>query len=295
MRTRLLFVQIAITLIFVLLYCLSHRRGVKERWWLEQQRGPREGSKDIQTYMKNFQTFDKAIVYDFKLGDGGIGDYVKFFMIILTYCMDNNFRFYHKVNNIEIEKYLKLKYDALNITENEISKLRYVAIKTPYDFYNSVHYNYNAQLSQVFYFDERVILNVNSILASLPCSYFAVHLRLGDKFLETDKNFVLVKNDTRTFSEEKMHAFIEQNDEQKILFFCDNETYKQKMKAKHANLIITTSEIGHTSLSNTTNRQILDAVTELYVLSNSQLIYAASESGFSKIASKFNDVELISP
>ena len=61
------------------------------------------------------------------------------------------------------------------------------------------------------------------------------------------------------------------------------------MKAKHPNLIITTSEIGHTSLSNTTNRQILDAVTELYVLSNSQLIYAASESGFSKIASKFNE------
>lgn len=198
------------------------------------------------------------------------------------------------VNNIEIEKYLKLKYDALNITANEVSKLRYVAIKSPYDFYGSVHYNYNTQLDQVFYFDESVMLNVNSILSSPPCSYISVHLRLGDKFLETDKNCVLVQDDTRTFSEEKMNAFIKQKKDEHILFFCDNETYKQQMKTKHANLIITTSEIGHTSLSNTTSRQILDAVTELYVLSNSQLIYAASESGFSKIASKFNDVKLIS-
>ena len=58
-----------------------------------------------------------------------------------------------------------------------------------------------------------------------------------------------------------------------ILFFCDNNNYKLKIKKKYKNIIITDAQIGHTSLSNTTNKQILDAVTEFYLLTNSQLIY----------------------
>lgn len=251
-------------------------------------------SKDMETYIRNFQSFNKSIVYDFKLGDGGIGDYIKFFMTILTYCMNNGIRFYHKVNNIEIETYLKIKYDCLNITSDEISKLHNVVIKTPYDYYDSATYDYNTNLYQVFYFDESVKLNVKSILPSLPCTYISIHLRLGDQFLETDRDFVLVKNDKRSFSEEKLNALIESNIDKSVLFFCDNKEYKHRMKEKHTNLIITSSQIGHTSLSNTTSKQILDAVTELYILSNSQLIYAASESGFSRIASKFREIELIS-
>lgn len=50
----------------------------------------------MEDYINNFNNFDKIIVYDFKLGDGGIGDYLKFFMIILTKCMDNNTKFYCK-------------------------------------------------------------------------------------------------------------------------------------------------------------------------------------------------------
>ena len=48
----------------------------------------------------NNGNFDKIIVYDFKLGDGGIGDYLKFFMIILTKCMCNNTKFYCKKNKL---------------------------------------------------------------------------------------------------------------------------------------------------------------------------------------------------
>ena len=44
---------------------------------------------DIKNYVKHFYSFDETIVYDFKLGDGGIGDYLKFFTIILTHCMNN--------------------------------------------------------------------------------------------------------------------------------------------------------------------------------------------------------------
>ena len=37
----------------------------------------------MEYYINNFNNFDKIIVYNFKLGDGGIGDYLKFFMTIL--------------------------------------------------------------------------------------------------------------------------------------------------------------------------------------------------------------------
>jgi hypothetical protein len=56
----------------------------------------------MENYIDNFKNFTKTSVYDFKLGYGGIGDYLKFYMIILTKCMRKNIKFYHKINNIDI-------------------------------------------------------------------------------------------------------------------------------------------------------------------------------------------------
>ena len=46
---------------------------------------------------------------------------------------------------------------------------------------------------------------------------------------------------------------------------------------------------------NTTDKQILDTVTEFYLLTNSQLIYSPSipESGFSKVAAKFKNIKVV--
>ena len=32
----------------------------------------------MEEYINNFNNFDKISVYDFKLGEGGIGDYINF-------------------------------------------------------------------------------------------------------------------------------------------------------------------------------------------------------------------------
>ena len=79
----------------------------------------------MEDYINNFKNYEKTIVYDFKLGDGGIGDYLKFFMIILTECMNSSskVKLYHKINDLEIEKYIKLKYDFMNIGSDKISEL----------------------------------------------------------------------------------------------------------------------------------------------------------------------------
>ena len=39
--------------------------------------------------------------------------------------------------------------------------------------------------------------------------------------------------------------------------------------------------------------QILDAITEFYILTNSEIIFAGSRSGFSMVASKINNIPLI--
>jgi hypothetical protein len=213
-------------------------------------------------------------------------------MIILVECINNNIKIYHKINNIEIEKYIKFKYDFFNITKDEILKLNNVTIKIPHEYYKET-YKGDICLNEVFYFDNSIKLNVKNILPSLPTSYISIHLRMGDKFLETDKKFIPCKNDTRQFSQKKIYKFIEDNSDKNIIFFCDNLNYKLKITNKYKNVFISNAQIGHTSLKNTTNKQILDAITEFYILSNSQLIYAASNSGFSLTASKFKNIEYI--
>ena len=41
----------------------------------------------MEEYIKEFESFKEAIIFDFNVGDGGIGDYIKFLMIVLTICM----------------------------------------------------------------------------------------------------------------------------------------------------------------------------------------------------------------
>jgi len=60
-----------------------------------------------------------------------------------------------------------------------------------------------------------------------------------------------------------------------------------KLKEKFNNIFVTNCDVGHSSLSNTSEKQILDALSEFYLLTNSKVIFGASNSGFSKVASKF--------
>lgn len=247
----------------------------------------------LQNYINNLKNFKNSIVYEYKLGDGGLGDYLKFFMIILEKCIKNNIRFYCKINNLEIEKYIRLKYIIFYIKRNKIKKLKNYTIRVPGDYYNENNFNFNIALNEIFYFVDNIKINVKNILSPLPKNYISVHLRMGDKFLETDQNFVVCKEDQRKYSEEAINKFIENNINKNIIFFCDNKNFKLKIKNKYKNVNITNAKIGHTALFNTSNKQVLDTITEFYILSNSQSIYAASASGFSLMASKFNKIPYI--
>jgi len=219
-------------------------------------------------------------------------------------------------------------HESRDIEENDIPNLDpnsniYYFIK-PFTFYNSLTYeSITMDIQDVFYFSDEVKLNTTSILPSsiisssilpssiisssilpssiisssiLPSSitnYISIHLRLGDKYLETEQEYIMCINDIRTYNEERLFQCIEENLDKNIIFFCDNNNYKLKIKNKYNNIIVTNCNIGHTSLGNTTDKQILDAVTEFYLITNSEKVFSASFSGFSIIASKFRNIPLV--
>ena len=260
----------------------------------------------MEDYLNKYNSFTKIIVYDFKKGDGGIGDCIKFFMHTLNLCMKHNIKLYYLINNNLLEKYLHLKYDKMYINESNIVdalmcnthdvvniKDGVYNIVKPCIFYNI--YNDDTitrQCQEVFKFADEVKINEYKLNVNNVSNYISVHLRLGDKYLETDQSFVLVKHDARRFDEEKLFNFINDHCDKNIIFFCDNHTYKLKIKNKFNNVIILNCDIGHTSLSNTTDTQTLDAITEFYIMTKSEYIYSATNSGFAIMASKFNNIPL---
>lgn len=266
---------------------------------------------DFQNYIINFDNYNKTIVYDFKLNNGGIGDLIKFFIFTLELCIKYKIKLYILENNyiLRIKKYLKLKYDKMYLIENinfkqitieELKNLNnlnniFIYKITPYDLYEIFNFDeIKLKIDDIFEFTNEIIINKQKLLLeNINNNYISIHLRLGDKFLETDKNYVSCKEDTRLYSEENLFSCIENNYNKNIIFFCDNNKYKLYLKEKYQKVIITNCNIGHTSFTNTTDEQILDTITEFYIMTNSEKIYIASVSGFSIIASKFKNIPLI--
>jgi hypothetical protein len=260
----------------------------------------------MDEYLNKYDSLNKIIVYDFKLGYGGIGDLLKFFIYLINYGIKNNIKIHYLINDIPLEKYLKLKYNFFYIKYedihnkikimdvNELSNIEpniYYIIE-PSILYNIILYETMIPYELVFEFPEIVKINCRSILDTNLNNYISLHLRLGDKYLETDQNYIQCLYDTRDYNEEKIFKFIEENQDKNIIFFCDNNTYKLKIKKKYNNIIITNCKIGHTSLTNTTEKQVLDSITEFYLMTNSDEIIMSSQSGFPITASKFKNIPI---
>jgi hypothetical protein len=251
----------------------------------------------MEKYIKNFELFNEIIVYDFSIVSGGIGDCIKYFMYILDSCIRNNIKLYYKKNNIELENYIKLKYPIMYINTNDI--LSNYKIVNPSIYYSYVNNSYSKNnngycinINDVFYFSREVIANSQYIFPPYLIDYISIHLRLGDKFLEIEKELIYCKEDTRNFSENMIDKIIKDNEDKYIFFCCDNNSFRQNIKEKYNNIIISNGDIVHTCYS-TSNKQILDTITEFYILTNSKKIYGASQSGFSIVAANFNNIPYI--
>lgn len=246
----------------------------------------------MDEYIAKFDSFNKVIIYDFSIGDGGIGDCIKFFMFILNLCIKSDTRLYYKRNNVPIEKYIKLCYDCMFIDADAIKHIdcKDIKIVSPYMYYSLYNLDTNIPIQNVFMFSKEVYVNLKRFLPDYIKNYSCIHIRLGDKFLETDKQYIQCISDDRKISNREIYKCIEDNSDNNIYVCSDNNAYKCHLKNKYDNIIIANCSIGHTSLSNTTEIQTLDSVTEFYILAHSDIIYASSVSGFSIIASKYNNI-----
>ena len=252
----------------------------------------------MENYINNYDSLNEIIVYDFNIGNGGIGDCIKYFMYILDSCIRNNIKLHYKKNNIELENYIKLKYEIMYINNDDIlNNYKIVNPSTYYriisDSYSENNNGYCININDVFYFSREVIVNSQHIFPPYITDYISIHLRLGDKFLELEKDLIDCKEDTRNFSEDNINKVIEVNTDKYIFFCCDNNSFRQNLKEKYNNIIISNGEIGHTSYTITSNKQLLDTITEFYILTKSKKIYGASQSGFSIVAANFNNIPYI--
>jgi hypothetical protein len=261
-------------------------------------------SYTIENYLNEYSTFKKYIVYEFR-NIGGIGDMLRFYSFLFSVCMKHKIRLYYLQTGIEIEKYIQLKHKIMYITPQEISHSAVLNIDNIDDieklqdniyyiaYPNHLYSVYNIEiafspLNNILYFTDEIVTFANKILNS--SNYNSVHLRLGDKFLEVEQQYIICKDDKREYNEDKLIDFFKNN--KNIVFFCDNMKYKQKMKELFPDIIVTNLKIGHTALNCTTQNESFNTVVEFYLLSNSAHIYKASDSGFSIMASKFNNIPI---
>jgi len=245
----------------------------------------------MDQYIQDFEKYNYSIVYDFNIGDGGLADCIKIFMWNLQKAIYFKFKLYYKINNIPIEHYLKLVHNKMYFNQDAIES-NVIFIK-PNQFYNVYSDNdITIPISNVFLFSNEIINNANKLINeyNIAPKYISLHLRLGDKFLETDQQYVQCKEDKRDFDISKIDHFLKNNVRNNIIFFCDNNQFKKQFLEKNKNIISFNSNICHTGLKNTTN--VLDTITEFYIMSKSDKIVSASESGFPIIASKINNIPI---
>lgn len=254
----------------------------------------------MEAYIAKYDSLERTIVFHFYTGIGGIGDLLKYFSYMLNMCIEYDIKLQLLTDSL-VDNFLKLKYEKIYITEDKLINPIYIEehdilniqpnisyIITPDKLYNVEYIYYRLVCpSEVFDFTDEVKTHKN-----IDPNYISIHLRLGDKHLDTDISNVLCSDDERQYDSEKLFNFIEANRDKNILFFCDSDSYKKQIKAKYDFITTINNPIGHTSLSNTTTEQVFNTVVEFYLLSKSQHIYAASESGFSMMASKFYNTPL---
>tara|TARA_B110000037_G_C17118624_1_gene504804 strand:- start:2041 stop:2820 length:780 start_codon:yes stop_codon:yes gene_type:complete len=245
----------------------------------------------MEAYVSNYDSFTKEVVFIYD-EYGGIADYVKYFVFFLEICIKNNTRLYYLKTNKHFETHLMLTHDKMYITYENYQKKK-VNVKYSKDMYKLFTWSgISLKLNDVFKFSIEVIKNSSVIFSRKDNNYITIHIRLGDSNLEINKTYIMCKNDNRICDNEKLYKYIENNKHETILITSDNKAFKLHIKDKYDNVVVTKCNIGHVGLKNTTQIQVLDTLTELYIMSLSKKIIVATDSGFSVLASYFNRIPI---
>jgi hypothetical protein len=272
----------------------------------------------MEKYISEYQNYNKKIVFDFKTSDllcGGIGDYIKYLSFLIKIGIKYNIAVYCiNYNNIN-DEYLKFIYDIMYIKLSDISD-NMILIDSNYKFKTEEDFNQlnseifhiinpaslfsfdktpcvinnyffpdNIKLYDIFYFHDNVIKNIPNYLKNTK--YISIHIRIGC-FADLDNPNV------SSFNEDNLDRFISEKKDSTPIFLCtDSIALKKKVQDKYKHILTTDFEIAHTGDIHATKKSILNTITELLILANSDAIFTADEnrvSGFPLVASKFKNI-----
>ena len=266
----------------------------------------------MEHYMENYDNFKKKIVYYLSARPGGVGDILKYFIILLEQCIKHNIRLYFYSDSI-VNKFLKFKCEKMSISKSALQYTKKITnITELHSMDDNILYsidrgamfslgalrtidsfflNINISLSDFFEFDEHIVVNANRILNTDDPSYISIHIRLGDSEIESI-NKSIHSTDKRLFNEHTLFNFIEHLKDDTILLCCDSSIYKNKLKEKYNKLTISDFKITHTGEGNPTEIEVFNTITEFYLLAKSKKIYMTSDSGFPLTAALFYKIPI---
>lgn len=236
------------------------------------------------------------IIYEFKIGNGGIGDFIKYMRICKIDSEIKNTNFYinldHPINN-----YLKIKdkYILKNKKKVEIKKPSYYYkfSDNPGVLMADTHKPVDFRPFDYFYLTEECKKRYNDlkIKNNIPDIYEGIHVRMGDSKMNISKNLTddRIKN-VDIF--EKLNKLITSKKNTIFLIFSDNKNLKTRIEKKYKNVKFLDINILHTSYKFKSN-QILDTLCDFLFLSNSKVIHSMTSSGFPIVASWMNETPLV--
>lgn len=276
----------------------------------------------MEEYISEYRNYDKKAAFYFKTSDdhcGGIGDYIKFlsFLVnmgmkygIAVYCID--------FGNVS-DQFLRLRYSEMHVGFEEISDNMVVfgasdRFTKEEEFnelkpgvFNVIHvaslFNFDGsqvsggclfpsgiKLSDIFHFDSKVIENVPSSLKNTK--YTSIHIRIGS-FAHLDPFY---QANGSSFNKDRLDRFLRKVNNSRKVFLCtDDLALKRKLKSEYEDLLVTDFKPVHTGDIHADERGVLNTITDLLILANSEEIFIADDdrvSGFSVCASKFENISL---
>jgi hypothetical protein len=275
----------------------------------------------MEKYVSEYLNYNKKIAFYFKTSDnncGGIGDYIKYLSFLIKIGIKYNIAVYCINFGNESDQFLKLIYNTMFIkfedisnnmividpeykfkTEEEFNEIQPVVFnvinpKSLFSFDNKpcdINYSFfhnNTKLYDIFYFDNDVINNIPTYLKNTK--YISIHIRIGC-FTNLDNPNV------SSFNEDNLDRFICKKKDSTLIYLCtDSIVLKKKLKDKYKHILITDFDIAHTGDIHATKKSILNTITELLILANSEAIFTADTvrvSGFPLAASRFKNINFM--
>lgn len=269
---------------------------------------------NVNSYFSTILEKQKKLLFRFPLTNGGIGDMIKFFICALDIAIRYDLRICFLKSDNPITKYLISRCEHIYIEDKELDGSSIIPVQqynqieelsrnidagstiqvSPHIFYDIPIYEivdkYN--ISEIFKFTDDIYQMKKD--NNISEEYVSVHIRRGDKHIEAASSVKQVPHDSRPFDQTNFDNMVNNlfTDNKAVMLFSDSMVFKKMMSKKFDKLQCLDLKIGHTTWTNTSDEQIKNTVFEFYILCNSVKIIANCVSGFSKMASAINKIDI---